>query len=317
MSRLAAAEGNSRSRTGTANRRTVGLANSWLSSGRSDDDGRKSLVDVVKDAVFEAGGLPVEFRVLGACNGLCAEEQQQQQQHSGQMLPISDLIASSVGLMVSAGRYDGLILMGACDNYVAGLLKAAASLDLPTVLLNGGPFRKICASFEGVQANYLSLAAEAMGLSMPGGASIPGERLAERMALAQAAGRAIVSLIDDNLTARRLMTSASFENAARLAGAIGGLEAVSAHLSSLAVVADVRLDQRLFDRVDPLDSLVERLSFSAADGGLAFWRAGGVQAALGELKPALRLKTPSVAGRTVDDHLRDFQAGDASLGLTV
>jgi dihydroxy-acid dehydratase len=284
------------------------LANSWLpGAGGPQAPDPKLIVEAVKQGVISGGGLPIEFRVLGACHGRCEE-----QQVFGQMLPTNDLIASSIELMVSASQYDGLILMGACDKYVAGLLKAAASLNLPTILLTGGPFRRSCCASgdDYVWPNYLSLAAEAIGLSMPGGAAIPCGSVAERLLLGSAAGRAIISLINSNLTARQFMTPASFENGARLVASLGGLTSLSTYLPSIAAAADVKLDPRLFDRLEDSGSLTEQLSFSASDEGFAFWQAGGVPAALRELKSSLRLKTLSVAGQTAGDLLDDPAAAN-------
>jgi dihydroxy-acid dehydratase len=88
----------------------------------------------VREGIRAAGGTPVEFGVIGACDGIA-------EGHEGMryILPTRDIIAHSIKLMVQAHQYDGLALQGSCDKIVPGMPMAAARLDLPAILVNGGP----------------------------------------------------------------------------------------------------------------------------------------------------------------------------------
>ena len=207
----------------------VGVANSWSETVPGHNNLRQ-VAQAVKNGIRMAGGTPVEFGVIGACDGIA-------EGHDGMryILPTRDIIASSIELMVEAHRYDAIVLLGSCDKIVPGMLMAAARLDLPAILVNGGPMeggpflfgrtadstsilegvgRRLtgeikdedllsmennCAptcgscSFLGT-ANTMGALAEALGMSLPGSSMIPAVH-AKRLAFAQSAGMAIMSLV--------------------------------------------------------------------------------------------------------------------------
>ena len=207
----------------------VGIANSWnrVVPGHYN---LQLVAEYVKQGVFQAGGTPVEFGVIAACDGIA-------QGHVGMhyILPTRDLIANDIEMMAEAHQLDGLVLLGSCDKIVPGMLMAAARLDLPAILVVGGPMEGGCefdgrasdvtslteglgmlkagkldeetlrrledrvaptcgsCSFLGT-ANTMCCVAEAMGMCLPGSATIPATHAA-RLHAAQASGRQIVELI--------------------------------------------------------------------------------------------------------------------------
>ena len=246
----------------------VGIANSFSETVPGHFNLRQ-VAQAVKDGIRMAGGTPVEFGVIGACDGIA-------EGHDGMryILPTRDIIAHSIELMVEAHRYDAVVLLGSCDKIVPGMLMAAARLDLPAVLVNGGPMEggpvihgrtadttsiiegvgrllagemseadlvameESCAptcgscSFLGT-ANTMGALAEALGMSLPGSSMIPAVHSA-RLASAQAAGRAVMGLIEKGISARRIITSGSIANAVRLVSAIGGSTNAALHVPAIA-----------------------------------------------------------------------------------
>ena len=207
----------------------VGIANSW----NSLVPGHYNLnlvSEYVKQGIFQEGGTPVEFGVIGACDGLATG-------HAGMhyILPTRDLIANDVEMMVEAHRLDAIVLLGSCDKIVPGMLMTAARLDIPAIFVAGGPMAGGC-EFDGRAADVTSITealgmlasgmidretyrhlencagpgcgscsflgtantmcclAEALGLSIPGSATLPAAQ-ADRLRAGQESGRQIVRLI--------------------------------------------------------------------------------------------------------------------------
>lgn len=246
----------------------IGLANAWSTTVPGHFN-LKAVASAVADGIRMAGGTPVEFGVIGACDGIA-------EGHEGMryILPTRDVIANSIELMVQAHQYDAVVLLGSCDKIVPGMLMAAGRLDLPAIFVNGGPMlggpfldsRKSdstsiiegvgrllagqiteddllnmenrCApgcgscSFLGT-ANTMCCLAEALGMSLPGSAMIPASHAA-RLAVAQKSGQAIVELVKNNITARQIITPEAIENAVRLTSAIGGSTNAALHVPAIA-----------------------------------------------------------------------------------
>ncbi|MBN1937605.1 MAG: dihydroxy-acid dehydratase, partial [Anaerolineae bacterium] len=228
----------------------IGVANSWnrVVPGHYN---LNLVSEYVQQGIFQAGGTPVEFGVIAACDGIA-------QGHVGMhyILPTRDLIANDVEMMVQAHQFDAIVLLCSCDKIVPGMLMAAARLDIPALMVVGGPMEGGC-QFDGRaadgtslteglgmlkageidEATYLQLedcatptcgscaflgtansmccVAEAMGMCLPGTATIPATHAA-RLRAAQASGRQIVELIRRGITARQIINGKGIENAIRV-----------------------------------------------------------------------------------------------------
>ena len=138
----------------------IGIANSWnrLVPGHYN---LRLVSDYVKQGICQEGGTPVEFGVIAACDGLA-------QGHDGMhyILPTRDLIASSIEMMIEAPRLDAVVLLGSCDKIVPGMLMAAARLDIPAIMVVGGPMEGGC-EFDNRQADATSLT-EGLGMLKAG-----------------------------------------------------------------------------------------------------------------------------------------------------
>lgn len=315
----------------------VGLANAYSTI----VPGHSNLQDVakaVRHGVERAGGTAVEFGVPGICDGLADH-------HLGAhyTLPSREIVAASVEMMIRGHALDGVVLLGSCDKIVPGMLMAAARLDVPAIMIVGGPaeggveFQGQAAdssspddaitllrtgqmdevAFVALEnrcqpgcgscaylgtANSMCCAAEAMGMSLPGSATIP-DTDAARLHAAQATGERIVRLVEGGVGARRIMTLASITNAVRTMAAIGGSTNTVLHLMAIAREADLALTIDDFADLWSGTPQVARVNPSGPATVPDFHRAGGIPAVMREILPLLDGSAPTVTGRSLAEDL--------------
>lgn len=319
----------------------IGIANSWntVCPGHLN---LRELAEHVKDGIRAAGGTPFEFGTIGVCDGIT-------QGHEGThyVLPSRDIIAASIEIMVQAHCFDGLVLLGSCDKIVPGMLMAAARINIPAILVNGGPMpigqyqgKKIAAymllenaaavkagkitdmdslkmedaacpacgscSMLGT-ANTMGCLAEALGMTLPGAATIPSHSAARRH-IAQMSGKQIVRLLKHDIKARDILTRKSMENGIRLILAIGGSTNATLHVPAIAHEADLR--DITLDTFDSLSrntpQLVALLPATQYDLG-DYHEAGGVQSTLKQLSELLHMDQITVTGRTVIENIEKVE----------
>ena len=329
----------------------IGVANSWnrVVPGHFNLD---LVGDYVKQGILQAGGTPVEFGVIAACDGLA-------QGHAGNhyILPSRDLIANDVETMVQAHQLDGVVLLASCDKIVPGMLMAAARLDVPAIMIVGGPMEGGC-EFDGRAADMTSLTealgmlragkitqeqfdrledevgptcgscsflgtantmcclAEAMGMSLPGSATIPAT-YAARLRAAQASGRAIVQLIADQVTARSIINRKGIENAIRVNAAIGGSTNAALHLPAIGYETGCEISMDLFDELSRSTPYLARMNPAAAPNVVDFHGAGGVPAVMKELLPLVHGDALTVTGATVADNVAAAEIKDRGVIRTL
>ena len=325
----------------------IGVANSWnnLVPGHFN---LRQVGEKVKQGISQAGGTPVEFGVIACCDGVANGHQGMRY-----ILPSRDLIANSVEVMVQAHRLDAVVLLGSCDKIVPGMLMAAARLDLPAILLNGGPSEGGCifdgrsaditslnealgmlsagsindeefaaleeqvmptcgsCSFLGT-ANTMGCVAEALGLALPGSATIPATHAA-RLRAAQQAGRRIVEMVHEELNSRQVINRKSIENALRLSAALGGSTNVALHLPAIAHEAGVRISMDELDRLFSSTPQVAKVYPAAPANVPDFHAAGGVPAVLKEILPLLHGEAKTITGKSLGENLADTSDGDRAI----
>ena len=286
----------------------------------------------MKDGVRAAGGTPVEFNTIAACDGIA------QGRGMHYILPMRDVIAASVELMAGANRFDGLVLLASCDKIVPGMLMAAARLNLPAVFVTGGPMlpghaggraiiasdvkeamgrlqaglisaeefaeieRNACpgpgaCSFMGT-ASTMSCAVEALGLTLPGCATMPAVDR-RRRALCRASGQRAVELVRQGLSCRRMLTQAGLENAVRVCLALGGSTNATLHLPAVARAAGVDVTLDTFDRLSRCTPLIGRFRPASPLTVVDLHEAGGIPAVLSVLAPLLAGEAPTVGGPSI------------------
>jgi dihydroxy-acid dehydratase len=239
--------------------------------------------DAVKAGVRMAGGTPLEFFTIGVCDGIVMG-------HEGMKYSLSsrELIADSIESMAMAYPFDGLVLIPNCDKIIPGMLMAAARLNLPTILISGGPMlageyrgreidfitvyesigkvetgeitRQDLKEIEGCAcpgvgscagmftANSMNCLSEILGIALPYNGTIPAV-FADRIRLAKDAGVRIMDLVKKNLVPAHILTKKAFENAITVDMAFGGSTNTSLHLPAIAREAGVELPLRKFNEI--------------------------------------------------------------------
>ncbi|NPU98590.1 MAG: dihydroxy-acid dehydratase [Candidatus Omnitrophica bacterium] len=260
----------------------IGIANSFneIIPGHIE---LNKISNAVKRGVLMSGGTPVEFNTIGVCDGIAMN-------HLGMRYSLvsREIIADSVEIMAQAHPFDGLVLVSNCDKITPGMLMAAARLNIPTVLVTGGPmlagyergqavdlntiFERIapaktgklspeafeetcCTACPGAgscsgmfTANSMSCLSEALGIALPGNGTIPAV-FSDRIRLAQWAGIQIMEMVQRNITARDILTHQAFLNAIALDMAFGGSTNTSLHLPAIAHEAGVDITLKDFNAI--------------------------------------------------------------------
>ena len=290
----------------------------------------------VKAGILSAGGVPFEFQTIGVCDGIAMG-------HKGMRysLPSRELIEDSIEIMAQAHQLDGLVMIPSCDKIVPGHVMAAGRLDLPTIVVTGGPMMPGFACdkeldlinvFEGWQAggetladleemacpgagscaglftaNTMACLTEAMGLSLPGCATTHAVD-ARKMRQGKLSGMKIMDLVKRGITARQIVTPAALDNAIRVDMAIGGSTNTVLHIPAIA--AEFGLDLNL-DRFDQLSRETPHL-VNLRPGGphhiLDLDRAGGIPAVMSRLSSLLSLDVLTVTGKKLGENLDAFRA---------
>lgn len=318
---------------------SVAIVNSWAETAPGHHHLRE-LSAAAKEGVREAGGMPVEFNTVAPCDGVA------QGPGMHYVLPLRDVIAASVELMIEAHRFDAALFLGTCDKIVPAMLMAAARVNLPSVFLTGGPMlpwydegRAITLSdvkegmgarkagrlteeefhtlecnacggpgacaFMGT-ANTMNCLVEAMGLSLPGCATLPAVA-PERLGLAHASGRRVVDLWRSGVNFQEVASRSALENAIRVLQAIGGSTNAVLHLLALASELRIDLTLKAFDEIGRDTPLLGRFKPASPLTVIDLHDAGGVSAVLHRLSRLLQLDLPTVSGRTVGQIAADAE----------
>jgi len=315
----------------------IGVANAYstLVPGHAN---LRAVAAAVERGVARAGGTAVEFGVPGICDGLADH-------HLGAHypLPSREVVAAAVEMMVRGHALEGLVLLGSCDKIVPGMLMAAARLDVPAIMVVGGPAEggvefqgrasdssspddavallqrgemdesAFVALEDGCQpgcgscaylgtANSMCCAAEAMGLSLPGSATIPATDAA-RLRAGEDAGERVVRLVETGVSARRIVTRGAVQNAVRTMAAIGGSTNTVLHLMAVAREAGHSLTIDDFAELWSTTPQVARVNPAGPATVPDFHRAGGVPAVMREIRSLLEGDALTVAGVPLHDVL--------------
>jgi len=254
------------------------------------------LVEAVVRGVSMAGGTPVVFPAIGICDGLTMG-------HDGMryVLASRELIADSVEVMACAHPFDALVMVTNCDKITPAMMMAALRLDVPSVVLSGGPMlagewrgreTDLLTVWEGVgqvaagtmseeemveleeaccpgcgscagmfTANSMNCLAEALGLALPGNGTIPAVSAA-RLRLAKAAGIKVMELLAAGVRPRQIATRAAFMNAIAVDMALGCSTNTILHVPAIAHEAGIQIPQQLFQEVS--DRVPHLVSMSPA-----------------------------------------------------
>jgi dihydroxy-acid dehydratase len=165
-------------------------------------------------------------------------------------------------------------------------------------------------------ANTMCCVAEAMGMCLPGSATIPATHAA-RLRSAQTSGRQIVRLVEQNTTARSILSQKGIENGIRISAAIGGSTNAALHIPAIAYEADCQVTMDLFDELSRTTPHIAKMNPAAAPNVPDFHKAGGVQAVMREILPLLHGGALTVNGNTVAQNVSAAQAADRTIVRTM
>lgn len=315
----------------------IGVVNTW-SGAHPGHFHLRQLAKAVAEGVAAAGGLPLEVNTISVCDGLTMGHQGMRM-----ALPSRELIADSIELISVASAFDALVILTSCDKSLPAALMAAARLNLPTVILPGGPMmpgrlgdrelaiyqaREATAQFLKGQitaeqmseierhlcpgpgscsmlgtANSMACVTEALGMALPGSATTHAVDSAKTDE-ARRSGELVMDLLRKDLRPRDIITGRSLRNAIMVNMAIGGSTNVVLHLLALAHEAGLELDLETFDRISRETPFLCDIKPSGKHSVLALDQAGGVPAVMNELRSRLDLEVPVAAGGTWRSHLQ-------------
>jgi dihydroxy-acid dehydratase len=281
-----------------------------------------TIMEAVKAGIYMAGGTPVEFGVIGVCDGIAMN-------HVGMKYSLAsrEIIADSVEIMATAHAFDALVMVSSCDKIVPGMLMAAARLNLPSIFICGGPMlagihpsihvspQKIdlisvfesvgavksgkmtedelsqiedtacptCGSCAGMfTANSMNCLTEAIGMGLPGNGTIPSV-MSARIRLAKETGMKIMYLLEKGITPGRILTAEAFHNALTVDMALGCSTNTVLHLAAIAREAGVDFDLNLINRISQATPHLCSLSPGGKYHVEDLYRAGGIPAVMQEL----------------------------------
>ena len=276
-----------------------------------------NIVEGVKAGVLANGGTPLVFPTIGVCDGIAMG-------HVGMKYSLAtrELIADSIECMVKAHGFDALVLVPNCDKIVPGMIMAALRLNIPSVVVSGGPMlagkmkdeaislstmfeavgayeaNKIskeelcemenracptCGSCSGMfTANSMNCLTEVLGLGLPGNGTIPAV-YSERIRLSKEAGKAVMNLLKKDIKPRDIVNENSIKNALTVDMALGCSTNSVLHLTAIANEAKVEMNLDIIDEVSDKTPNLCRLAPASQTHIEDLYWAGGITAVMNEL----------------------------------
>jgi len=319
----------------------IGICNTWSELTPCNAHFRE-LAEFVKKGVIEAGGFPVEFPVMSLGETLIKPT----------AMLYRNLASMDVEESIRANPIDGVVLMCGCDKTTPSLVMGACSVDLPTLVISGGPMMK--GKFKGkdigtsdvwrfAEANKLgeltqkefveaeacmartpghcavmgtastmATMVEALGLSLPQNAAIPAADV-RRKVLAQHSGRRIVEMVNEDQKISKVLTRQAFENAIRVNAATGGSTNFVIHLLAIAGRIGVELDLNDFDKFSRQIPLLANIQPSGEHFMEDLYYAGGLPALMNQMKKFLNTDAITVNGKTVGENIENTPIYDSNI----
>ncbi|MEU7942211.1 IlvD/Edd family dehydratase [Microbispora bryophytorum] len=317
-------------------RPVIGIATTW-SELTPCNAHLRDLAESVKRGVWESGGLPLEFPAMSLGEPLMRPT----------TMLYRNLLAMEAEELIRANPLDGVVLLSGCDKTTPGLLMGAASVDLPSLMVTGGPmlngkFRgrdigsgtdvwrfteemragrmtaadcaeaEVCMSRSRGHCMTMGTASTMACVAEALGVQLPGAAAipavdSRRYALAQAAGRRIVAMVKEDQRLSTVLTRDAFENAIRVNAAIGGSTNAVVHLLAIAGRLGVPLSLEDFDTLTADVPMLVNLMPSGTYLMEDFAYAGGLPAVMQEIASLLHMDHVTVSGKSVADNISGVQ----------
>lgn len=326
-------------------RPVIGICNTWSELTPCNSHFR-DLAEHVKKGVYEAGGFPVEFPVLSLGETLMKPT----------AMLFRNLASMDVEEAVRANPLDGVVLLCGCDKTTPSLVMGACSVNLPTIVVSGGPMltgrhrgKSISTSdiwrfseanrmgeMDDMEmmlaeagmcrsdghcavmgtASTMACMVESLGLSLPGNAAIPAPDAARKI-IAQMSGSEIVRMVKKDLKLSDILTREAFENAIMVNAAIGGSSNFVIHLLAIAGRIGVHLTLEDFDTLSSKIPLIANLQPSGKYFMEDLYYAGGLPVVIKELLSHLNKECITVNGNTIEENISKAECYDTNIISTV
>ena len=276
-----------------------------------------NISEAVKKGVLSNGGTPLEFSVIGVCDGIAMN-------HKGMKYSLGsrELIADSIEIMATAHPFDGLVFIPNCDKIVPAMIIAALRMNIPSIVISGGPMLpgrhkgkdiSLTQMFEGVgkvaigqmtddelyemeckacpgagscsglfTANSMNCLSEVLGIALPFNGTIPSVS-SDRIRLAKLAGKQIMTLVEKDIKPKDIITKDAIYNALAVDMAIGGSSNTALHIPAIAHYAGINLTLK---DINPVAAKVPHLCTLSPGGPhhiIDLHDAGGIPAVINEL----------------------------------
>ena len=323
----------------------IGICNTWSELTPCNAHFR-DLAEAVKKGVLEAGGFPVEFPVMSLGETLIKPT----------AMLYRNLVSMDVEESIRANPIDGVVLLCGCDKTTPSLVMGACSVNIPTLVISGGPMLKghwkgkhigtsdvwrfdvahklgqiTAEEFTEAEAcmartqghcavmgtaSTMAVMVEALGLSLPNNASIPAAD-ARRKVLSRFSGRRIVEMVKEDLTPSKILTRKAFENAIMINAAIGGSTNFVIHL--LAIAGRIGIDLTLddFDQFSQRIPLLANIQPSGENYMEDLYYSGGLPALIREMKSIIHNDTLTVNGKTMGENCATAEVHDRTVISTM
>ncbi len=315
----------------------VAVVNSWneIVPGHV---GLRKIAEAVKTGVRAAGGTPFEFNTISVCDGMI-----QGTVGIRYSLPSREVIADSIEVMVEAHRFDAAVFIPSCDKSIPGHLMAAVRLNLPAIVVTGGPMfpgtykgrnltlvdvREFIGAFKAGKlseeelaeiemcacpgagscsmmgtANTMAAFTEALGMSLPGCATAHAES-SKKVQLAKQSGKRVMKLLEEGVKPSNIVTEESLKNAIRVVMAVGGSLNSCLHVPAIANELGIKIDLGLFDEISRKTPYICHMKPAGLYNLLDLDMAGGIPAVMKVIRSLLNLECLTVSGEKVKDVIR-------------
>lgn len=323
----------------------IGICNTWSELTPCNAHFRE-LAQSIKNGIYEAGGFPVEFPVMSMGETLLKPT----------AMLYRNLVSMDVEESIRANPMDGVVLMCGCDKTTPSLVMGACSVNLPTIVISGGPM--LTGHYQGRSigtsdlwrfseaaklgqmsqqqfveteaamcrsqghcavmgtASTMACMVESLGLSLPGNAAIPASD-SRRKVMAHMTGMRIVQMVREQLTLSTILNRKAFENAIITNTAIGGSTNFVIHLLAIAGRIGVDLSLDEFNRIAEGVPLIANLQPSGAHFMEDLFYAGGLPAVMKELERFLHTGILTVNGQTVGENISGAECYNRDVIATV